>query len=136
LTATAVVLAAVLGLQIVRAQGVSVAAGVYTDEQAKRGMAVYKEKCASCHGDDLKGNEIIPGLTGDTFATNWRGKTVGDLFDKISMTMPALDPGSLMPEQTSDLIAHMLSISKYPAGTMPLASTMDALQKIKIDAPK
>ena len=136
MTATAVVLAAVLGLQIVRAQGVSVAAGVYTDEQAKRGMAVYKEKCASCHGDDLKGNEIIPGLTGDTFATNWRGKTVGDLFDKISMTMPALDPGSLMPEQTSDLIAHMLSTSKYPAGTMPLASTMDALQKIKIDAPK
>jgi mono/diheme cytochrome c family protein len=136
LTAMAVVLAAVAGLQIVRAQGESVAAGVYTDEQAKRGMAIYKEKCASCHGDDLKGNEIIPGLTGDTFATNWRGKTVGDLFDKISMTMPALDPGSLTPEQTSDLISHMLSIAKYPAGKMPLATTMDALQKIKIDAPK
>lgn len=135
MTAMAVVLA-ISTLQIVRAQEESVAAGVYTDEQAKRGVAIYKEQCASCHGDDLKGNEIIPGLTGDTFATNWRGKTVGDLFDKISMTMPALDPGSLTPEQTSDLIALMLSTSKYPAGKMPLATTMDALQKIKIDAPK
>ena len=136
MTAMAVVLAAVLGLQIVRAQGESVAAGVYTDEQAKRGTALYKEKCASCHGEDLKGNEIIPGLTGETFATNWRGKTVADLFDKISMTMPALDPGSLTPDQTSDLIALMLSTSKYPAGKAPLATTMDALSKVKIDAPK
>ena len=51
------------------------------------------KQCASCHGDDLKGNEIIPGLTGDTFTGNWKGKTVGDLFEKINMTMPALDPG-------------------------------------------
>ena len=52
------------------------------------------------------------------------------------MTMPALDPGSLTPEQTSDLIAHILSIAKYPAGTTALATSMDALQQIKIDAPK
>src|SRR6478736_4399981 len=27
--------------------------GVYTDAQAARGAAVYKEKCASCHGSAL-----------------------------------------------------------------------------------
>ena len=136
LIATCAVLAGVAGVQMTRAQGASLSAGAYTEEQATRGMALYKGQCASCHGDDLKGNEIIPGLTGETFVNNWRGKTVGDLFDKISMTMPALDPGSLTPEQTADLIAHILSVSKYPAGKTALASSMDALQQIKIDAPK
>ena len=136
LIATCAVLTAIWGLQITRAQGASLADGAYTEEQSKRGMELYKAQCASCHGDDLKGNEIIPGLTGDTFSGNWKGKTVGDLFEKINMTMPALDPGSLTPEQTSDLIAHMLSTAKYPAGKTALASSMDALQQIKIDAPK
>ncbi|MGH9253832.1 MAG: c-type cytochrome [Vicinamibacterales bacterium] len=136
LIATCAVLAGVAGVQMTRAQGASLGAGAFTEEQAKRGMELYKQQCASCHGDDLKGNEIIPGLTGETFVNNWRGKTVGDLFDKISMTMPALDPGSLTPEQTADLIANMLSVSKYPAGKTALASSMDALQQIKIDAPK
>ena len=102
LIATCAVLTAIWGLQIARAQGASLAAGVYTEEQSKRGMELYKAQCASCHGDDLKGNEIIPALTGDTFTGNWKGKTVGDLIEKINMTMPALDPGSLTPEQTSD----------------------------------
>ena len=136
LIATCAVLTAIWGLQIARAQGASLAAGVYTEEQSKRGMELYKAQCASCHGDDLKGNEIIPALTGDSFKGNWKGKTVGDLFEKINMTMPALDPGSLTPEQTSDLIAHILSVAKYPAGKTALASSMDALQQIKIDAPQ
>lgn len=135
--AACAVLAASLGLQIgLRAQGTSVNEGVYTEAQVKRGAELYKEQCAACHGEDLKGNDIIPGLTGETFATNWRGKSLGDLFDKISMTMPALNPGSLMPEQTSDLIADILSVSKYPAGKTDLASSVEALQQIKIDAPR
>jgi len=136
LIATCAVLTVIWGLQIARAQGASLAAGVYTEEQSKRGMELYKAQCASCHGDDLKGNEIIPALTGDSFTGNWKGKTVGDLFEKINMTMPALDPGSLTPEQTSDLIAHILSVAKYPAGKTALATSMDALQQIKIDAAK
>jgi mono/diheme cytochrome c family protein len=136
LIATCAVLMVIWGLQIARAQGASLAAGVYTEEQSKRGMELYKAQCASCHGDDLKGNEIIPALTGDTFTGNWKGKTVGDLFEKINMTMPALDPGSLTPDQTSDLIAEILSVAKYPAGTTALPTSMDALQQIKIDAPK
>jgi quinoprotein glucose dehydrogenase len=133
ITACAVMAAA--GLQVVRAQGASLGAGVYTDEQAKRGMALYKEQCAACHGEDLKGNEVIPALTGDPFVSSWKGKSLGDLFDKISMTMPALNPGSLTPEQTSDLISEILSVSKYPAGTTALASKMEALQQIKIEPP-
>ena len=134
--AVCAILATVLGIQITLHAQASTTAGVYTDAQAKRGAAMYKEQCAACHGDDMKGSDIIPALTGEAFASSWQGKTLGDLFEKIGMTMPALDPGSLKPNQTADLIAHILSSSKYPAGKTDLASTQDALNQIKIDAAK
>jgi S-disulfanyl-L-cysteine oxidoreductase SoxD len=136
LIAACAVLTVVTGLQVVRAQAKSVAEGAYTAEQAKKGAALYKEQCAACHGEDLAGNDIIPGLTGDTFATNWTGKSVGELYEKINLTMPALNPGSLTGEQTAELIAHILSSNKYPAGKTALASEMEPLNAVKIDAPK
>ena len=135
MTATAVVLAAVLGLQIVRAQGESVAAGVYTDEQAKRGMAVYKEKCASCHGDDLKGTDVVPGLSDNAFWGYWSEKSVGDLFEKINTSMPATAPGSLTVVQTADIVAHILNAQKFPAGTTELASKLEDLKPIMLAKP-
>src|SRR2546423_1377917 len=44
--------------------------GVYTDAQAARGQAQYRQECASCHGDRLEGGgEIAPApeLAGDIF---------------------------------------------------------------------
>ena len=79
--------------------------------------------------------DLFPALVGDTFVTNWQGKSIGDLFERISLTMPALDPGSLMPQQVADLVAHALSASKYPAGTAELAPDVEALKEITIDAP-
>ena len=37
--------------------GSKVLAGVYTDEQAKRGEVVSNKLCTSCHGPDLSGGE-------------------------------------------------------------------------------
>jgi quinoprotein glucose dehydrogenase len=136
LIAACAVLAVISGLQAVRAQAPSVAAGAYTEEQAKKGAELYKEQCAACHGDDLAGNDIIPGLTGDTFATNWTGKSLGEFYEKINLTMPALDPGSLTGDQTAEIIAVILSANKYPAGTTALANTIEALNPVKIEAPK
>ncbi len=136
LIAACAVLTVIAGVQVVRAQATSVAAGVYTMEQAKKGAALYKEQCAACHGEDLSGNDIIPGLSGDTFATNRTGKSVGELYEKINLTMPALNPGSLTGDQTAEIIALILSTNKYPAGKMALANTMEALNAVKIDAPK
>ena len=79
---------------------------------------------------------LFPALTGDTFIMNWQGKSVGELFEKISLTMPALDPGSLMPAQVADLVAHALSASEYPAGTVELAPDVEALKGITINAPE
>jgi mono/diheme cytochrome c family protein len=136
-TITCALLAVAVGVRsVLHAQAASTSAGVYTEAQAKRGAALYKEQCAACHGEDLKGNDIMPGLAGPTFTGNWQGKSLGDLFEKIQMTMPALNPGSLTPEQTADLIAHLLSTGKYPAGKTDLAAKAEALQQIKIDAVK
>ncbi len=133
LSGTCAVLVLVGGLRMVQAQAKSLNDGVFTAEQAKRGAALYKEQCSACHGEDLKGNDIMPALTGAAFMMNWQGRALSELFDKIGMTMPALDPGSLKPDQTADLVAHLLNAATYPAGSTALGSTSAALQAIKID---
>jgi mono/diheme cytochrome c family protein len=109
----------------------SVKAGVYTEEQAKRGATLYAENCASCHGDTLAGNDPIPALSGADFQKKWQN--VGELFDKTSTSMPAMAPGSLTGQQVADVLAHMLSVNKYPAGTTELASKLEPLVLIKIE---
>jgi mono/diheme cytochrome c family protein len=111
----------------------SVAEGVYTAEQAKRGETVYKEQCASCHGDMLEGSGPMPPLTGADFSKNWQGKTVADLFEKTHGSMPATAPGSLTPQQTADILAYMFSVAKYPAGAAELSSTVEPLKQIVLD---
>jgi mono/diheme cytochrome c family protein len=110
--------------------------GVYTAEQATKGDTVYKDQCAACHGDNLEGSGPMPPLAGKDFLTNWQGKTVADLFEKTQTSMPATSPGTLTPEQTAELMAYMLSASKYPAGMTPIPDKMDDLKQITIDAPK
>jgi mono/diheme cytochrome c family protein len=111
--------------------GKSVKEGVYTADQAKRGEALYKENCAACHGEDLAGSGPMPALAGNDFVANW--KTVGDLFEKTHTSMPASAPGSLSEQQTSDIIAFLLSKSNFPAGATELEAKQDALMQIKIE---
>src|SRR3954463_14137785 len=112
----------------------SIKEGVYTEAQAKRGEALYKEQCAACHDDDLAGSGPMPPLAGDDFIKNW--KNVGDLFDKIHGSMPASAPGTLTDPQTADIIAYMLSVGKYPAGTTELEPKMEPLMQITIEPAK
>lgn len=136
--ATCALLAVAAGFHAtLRAQAKSVAEGVYTAEQAERGAKVYGEQCASCHGEKMEGvADLFPALVGDPFLKNWTGKSVGELYEKIATTMPALEPGSMKPDQVADVVAHILSTSKYPAGSTALADSAEPLKQIKIDAPK
>ena len=115
----------------------STSEGVFTAAQQKRGEAVYTRECSTCHGERLKGGEGSPPLTGPEFNDNWNNKTVADLFDKIKQTMPAPpeQPGKLSPEQTSDVIAHILSTAGFPAGATELPSDMEQLKRIRITTP-
>ena len=36
--------------------------GAYSEAQARRGEPLYEQSCAECHGADLNGVEMAPGL--------------------------------------------------------------------------
>ena len=106
--------------------------GVYTEEQAKRGADVYAEKCAMCHGDSLGGVESAPALTGPQFYATWEGENLNSLFERIRMSMPQDNPGSLSRTQNADIVAHLLKVGGYPAGSTPLEGQAGALTGIKV----
>lgn len=98
------------------------AEGVYTAEQAASGQAIYKERCAACHGAALEGG-LAPPLGGDAFLRVWSARPLLDLASKIRNTMPANDPGKLTPDQTVALVAYVLQAGKFPAGRQALNET-------------
>jgi mono/diheme cytochrome c family protein len=126
----------VQALILVSAQGKTTADGVYTAAQAARGETIYKDSCASCHGDDLSGGGQTPALAGKEFNVDWIDLALSDLFDRTRGTMPADKPGSLQPAQTADVIAFLLQKAAFPAGQTELPVDAAALKGIKFVSPK
>jgi hypothetical protein len=118
------------------AQPKTVNSGVYSDAQATRGEDAYKKDCGSCHGAGLAGDGFAPGLAGSEFLSNWNGTTVGDLFDRIRISMPPSSPGSVSGQSKADIIAFVLRFNKFPAGSAELTGSTDALKEINIELPK
>jgi S-disulfanyl-L-cysteine oxidoreductase SoxD len=109
---------------------------LYSTAQANRGADLYKsQQCALCHGADLGGVGPSPPLSGDNFLSIYTGQSALVLYDKVQKTMPQSSPGSLTPAQTADLLAYMLSVSKYPAGDAELPGDRDKLKTIQIPKP-
>jgi len=104
----------------------TVADRVYTDGQAQRGQAAYDVHCGVCHGAALGGG-LAPPLAGADFLRVWAGRPLADLVDKIEHTMPAASPGTLSRAQATDIVAHMLKASAFPAGSVELGG--DAMLK-------
>jgi S-disulfanyl-L-cysteine oxidoreductase SoxD len=124
----------------------SVWGGVYTQDQAKRGEALYKQQCATCHGDMLEGNgqteraqslkRILPPLSGDVFMGDWNRRPLSDLFDKIRRTMPRDDPGKITLEQSADILAYMLKFDGFPAGKAELPADPSSLTETLFETVK
>ena len=110
--------------------------GAYTVEQAGRGEALYTDTCSVCHGAELRGTEMAPGLIDDVFSAKWNDRTLADLFDRIRRTMPQNDPGTLGGQQAADLLAFVLLKTNYPAGTQELPTDIDKLKMYKFLASK
>ncbi len=110
--------------------------GIYTEAQAKRGEGLYGQYCASCHGADLAGGEMAPGLTGGEFTSNWNDLSVGDLYERIRISMPQSAPGSLSRQQNSDILAFILHKMNTPVGQKELSTSTDELKAIKFLAQK
>jgi mono/diheme cytochrome c family protein len=106
----------------------SVKAGVYTFEQAERGVALYKSKCASCHAPNRFTDDEL-------FLTPYAGKPMWEMFEVISDSMPEDDPGSMKPEEYADVIAYLLRLNGFPTGQTALPTSKDALTLILFEKP-
>lgn len=127
---------AILVFAAAQAAAATVWNGVYSDAQAKRGADLYTERCASCHAPDLTGLDQAPPLAGSDFNTNWNDLSLNDLFERIRISMPGDNPGTLERQQVADVMAFILSKGSFPAGTTDVPTDAEALKAIKFLATK
>ncbi len=129
MAAAALVFAAISGVVLA---DTNTGQGVFSSAQSKRGEAVYMANCAQCHQPDLGGRAPVPELAGDTFMSHWLNHSVGDLYTRISTTMPQGRPGSLTKDQYTDVIAFLLDSNGFPSGSSELKPDPAALKSIQI----
>ena len=90
--------------------------GLYTAAQAESGRGVYERECAVCHQSNLQGTFEAPQLAGDSFLQFWADLSPGDLFVRISGSMPPGQAGSLTDQAYLDVVAYLLQANGAPAG--------------------
>ena len=135
--ATAIAAIVVIVAVIAAAQGAApttrtVWAGVYTEEQAGRGKAVYDATCSSCHGPELGGLDG-PAQAGNDFLRNRLEDDLNSLYDKIHRRMPGDAPGSLSPRETVDVVSYLLRMNEFPAGAQELTPDERTLSAIRVE---
>ncbi|MCH2446286.1 MAG: cytochrome c [Candidatus Marinimicrobia bacterium] len=105
----------------------SIKDGVYSIEQAKRGLKGYKKSCLKCHHPKQ--------FAGPAYMDSWSGARIYDLFEVLRRTMPTENPGSLKRDQYAAIIAFLLKINSFPPGEQMLSSESDDLKQIRIEGP-
>jgi mono/diheme cytochrome c family protein len=105
---------------------------VYSADQAQRGRDKYTQVCSPCHQGDLSGSDQAPSLAGGEFLDRWDGQSVGDLADRIRLTMPQDDIGSLNIQMSADITAYLLQANSFPAGQEELKADRTALKGVMI----
>ena len=119
---------AVIVLSVSAQDTKSVKAGVYTFEQAERGVALYKSKCASCHAPNRFTDDQL-------FLTPYAGKPMWEMFEVISDSMPEDDPGGMKPEEYAAVISYLLRLNGFPTGQAELPTSKEALSVILFEKP-
>src|SRR6266446_3525075 len=104
--------------------------GVFTTAQADRGKAALLQNgCNGCHGAELAGDRG-PALKGDRFITDWENGSINRLFLKIRETMPPLNAEQVPPAAKLEIVAYLLQVNGFPAGTTALS--IDEIENIQI----
>ena len=106
--------------------------GVFTSTQATRGKAALSQNgCNGCHGAELAGDRG-PSLKGERFISAWENASVGKLFAKIRDTMPPLNAEQVSRATKADIIAYLLEVNGFPAGSSDLPADSDVLDSVQI----
>ena len=104
--------------------------GAFSAEQAARGKASYELFCASCHGQDLAGQNG-PALKGARFLSIWDAASLREFYRKISTTMPRAQ-ARLDDAVYLDVIAYVLQQNGFPTGPRELTGQPDVLARVQI----
>jgi hypothetical protein len=96
----------------------------FTSAQATRGEALFRQHCSRCHS--------LSEFSGIQFNLIWRTRPVFDLYEKILLTMPMDQPGSLSSDHVSSLVSLILSENGYPAGPIALPNDSDSLKLLEL----
>jgi len=100
-------------------------------DQWSRGVWLYGQHCASCHGEGGEGDADAPKIMGtgalprvsewkDSSRTSELGNAL-DLFEYVKSEMPPLDPNSLEEDQYWAITHYLLKESGYDLGEEPLS---------------
>ncbi|MFT4861440.1 MAG: hypothetical protein ACI95C_000650 [Pseudohongiellaceae bacterium] len=92
------------------AQNTTTAEGVFTLEQASAGEVTYNASCKTCH--DIKFYRDI--------WSYWEQRSLEGFWSRIVSEMPSENPGSLLDEEYTNIVAFILSDLGYPAGNSVL----------------
>ena len=112
---------------------------LYSVQQVVAGKALYAAKCAACHSESLlrgpanalKGPDFAAAWAADLRAADWAHsqRTVDDLDFIIRTTMPKDHPGSLTPEEYTELTAFILHENGYQSGSTMLVAGSPRLKQ-------
>ena len=120
-------LAALLALSCTAgAEGRTVNDGVYTEDQADVGETLYAQHCLLCHDKKY----FRPVLK------RWEGQPIGILYTVMSTSMPESNPGFLTEKEYVDILAYILSLSRYAPGDTELDYKDGALNALTVEARK
>lgn len=97
---------------------------VYSSPQATRGKDKFALVCLSCH--DMDEHKAI-------LREVWIGKPLAEFFNYLVTEMPSGDPGTLSPQEYSDVTAYILQLNGMPAGEVELPTVSDSLAAIVVD---
>jgi cytochrome c2 len=101
----------------------------FTQAQVDRGERRYTRDCEECHGATLNGGLIGgPPLRGLVFEGKYlNGAPASALFLFTSTAMPPDNPGGYQASIYADLVAYILSVNGFVAGTEELPDDPGAL---------
>jgi mono/diheme cytochrome c family protein len=98
--------------------------GVYTEAQAETGEALFAEHCILCHDKKY----FRPVLK------RWEGQPLGIMYTVMSTSMPESNPGFLSEQEYVDILAYILSLSRYAPGESVLSNDGGALNELMVEA--